>query len=247
MSKPKLFLLLISASLVFDGCFSGLKRLKVVDFTDKRISDLVLTKKVVGKKNFLFFSATKTGIFLEGNIQGTVTDYYENPIEGVTVKAVADTSKGSGGGIGMGEFEAIEENARSFINFSFTPGISDTQGQYKIHFSLPVVDGIVDVKGKLIYNPGWSQQKANLGKAYEPQIKESRFRLYYNMDSGFLAFAEGPRPLIVQPVGKGEGRLKKLPGSEAPKTLSPATLPAEKKKEKSPGVEDLFKGFDFGQ
>lgn len=240
----KIKILLMASALFLGGCFSGLKRLEVVDFTNKRVTDLVLTKKVTGKKNFLFFSTTKTGIFLEGNIQGVVTDYYENPIEGVTVKAVAK-AKGEESVFSLESFEETEKMASSFVNLSFTPGISDSQGQYKIRFSLPVVDGKVDVEGNLIYNPGWEQQKINLGKTYEPQIKQSPFRLYYDMDSGFLAFAEGVRPVIVQPVGKGEGKLKKLPGSEAPggvqtKTTAPAPAQGE-------GVEDLFKGFNFGE
>jgi len=40
------------------GCMGGLKRLKVVDFTDSRVGDLSLTRKVTGKREFLFFSTT---------------------------------------------------------------------------------------------------------------------------------------------------------------------------------------------
>ena len=232
------------------GCFGGLKRLKVVDYTDARVGDLSLTKKVTGKKEFLFFSTTKMGIFLEGNIQGIITDYQGNPIEGVTVKVLPDAAKSkTGGGEGAGdEFAGMEENANASINLSFAPGISDTMGLFKIHFSLPVVDEEVDVRGKLVYNPGWDQQKLNLGKAYEPQMKESSFRMYYNLDSGFLAFAEGVRKVIVQPIGEGKGRMQNLPGSRAPEPARPAAgetaapAPAAGNAE-----EDLFKGFDFGQ
>ena len=75
------------------GCAGTFKSLKVVDLTDTRVGDLSLTQKVTGKREFLFFSTTKTGIFLEGNIQGYITDYQGNPIEGVTVKAVPDTGR----------------------------------------------------------------------------------------------------------------------------------------------------------
>ena len=230
------------------GCMGGLKRLKVVDFTDARVGDLSLTKKVTGKREFLFFSTTKMGTFLDGNIQGVITDYQGNPIEGVTVKVIPDTGRpGAGGGEGADIF-AAEENASSAINLSFAPGISDTMGLFKIHFSLPVTDNEVDLRGKLIYNPGWDQQRMNLGKAYEPQMKESPFRLYYNMETGFLAFAEGVRKIIVQPVGEGKGRMQNLPGSRAPEPARPAAgetaapAPAAGNAE-----EDLFKGFDFGQ
>lgn len=226
------------------GCFGGMKRLKVVDFTDTRVGDLSLTNKVTGRREFLFFSTTKTGMFLDGNIQGVITDYQGNPIEGVTVKVVPDTGKQGSGGDSADVF-AIEENANSAINLSFAPGITDTMGLFKIHFSLPVKDDEVDVRGKLVYNPGWDQQKLNLGKAYEPQMKESSFRLYYSLETGFLAFAEGIRKVIVQPVGEGKGRMKDLPGAKGPEPLN---QPAATGTPAGGGQaeEDLFKGFDFG-
>ncbi|MBI4656578.1 MAG: hypothetical protein HY746_07520 [Elusimicrobia bacterium] len=227
-------------TVVFSGCFGGLKRLRVVDFTDSRVTDLTLTKKVIGKRDYVFFSTTKTGVFLEGNIQGTVTDYKDNPIEGVTVRAAADSAR-SKGEFGGEEIAGIEESAKSFVELLFTPGITDSQGLFKIHFSLPVVDDEVDVKGKLVYNPGWEQQKVNIGKAYEPQMKESPFRLYYSLDTGFLAFAEGIRKVIVQPIGEGKGRLDVLPGSKAPESTAPAkSAPAVGQEE-----EDLFKAFNL--
>lgn len=234
---------LVSAPLA--GCFGGLKRLKVVDYTDQRVGDLSITRKLIGKREFLFFSTNKEGVFLDGNVQGIITDYQGNPIEGVNVTVKPDTGKSQGGG-GGDEFAGLEENANSSINLSFAPGISDTQGLFKIHFSLPVTDDEVDVRGKLVYNPGWDQQKLNLGKAYEPQMKESPFRLYYNLKTGFLAFAEGVRKVIVQPVGEGQGRMKSLPGAAAPQPAKPAateTAPAAA----GAAEEDLFKGFDFGQ
>jgi len=240
--KNNLRLIIITILIInLYGCFGGVKHLNVVDYTDQRVTDLVITKKVIGKREFLFFSTTKMGTFLEGSIQGIITDYAGNPIEGVTVKAIADVQKGKTEEEG---FAPVEETASSFISLTFTPGISDTQGLYKVRFSLPVVDNEVDVRGKLIYNPGWDQQKINLGKAYEPQMKESSFRLYYNMDTGFLAFAEGIRAVIVQPVGQGEGRLKALPGSAPPEsTIKPAEQP--KKETNTPQEEDIFKAFNF--
>ena len=242
--------LLFTLATALAGC-GGVKSLKVVDFTDQRVGDLSLTKKVTGKKDFLFFSTTKMGMFLDGNIQGVITDYQGNPIEGVTVKIQPDAGKSkTGAGQQAGdEYAGAEENANAVINLSFAPGISDTMGLYKIHFSLPVVDKEVDVRGKLVYNPGWDQQKMNLGKAYEPQQKESPFRLYYNMDTGFLAFAEGVRKIIVQPVGEGRGRMQALPGSKGPEP-TPATQAGQGQAAPADGgkaEEDLFKGFDFGQ
>ncbi|MCX7647395.1 MAG: hypothetical protein N2Z60_02150 [Elusimicrobiales bacterium] len=235
MKKNKIIFLLFFLS----GCFSS-SNIKVVDFTDGRVSDLALTKKVIGKKNFLFFTTTKLGIFLEGSIAGVVTDYYGNPIEGVTVKAVSDVVKKEDENI-------IEENANSMISLNFTPGVSDTMGIYKIRFSLPVIDNEVDVRGRLVYNPGWEQQKNNLGKTYEPQIKESPFRLYYNLENGFLAFAEGVRSVVVAPVGEGIGKMKTLPGQKPPQTKEEKPKTEEKKEEKpaTNNEDDIFKAFGF--
>ncbi len=254
MKNPRSIAFLLLPALLapaLTGCFGGLKTLKVVDYTDQRVGDLSLTKKVTGKKDFLFFSTTKMGIFLEGNLQGTITDYQGNPIEGVTVKVLPDAGRSKTGASEnvADEFAGAEENANAAINLSFAPGITDTQGLYKIHFALPVVDNEVDVRGKLVYNPGWEQQKLNLGKTYEPQQKESPFRLYYNLDTGFLAVAEGIRKIIVQPVGEGRGRMQSLPGAKGPEPARPAGGTSAPAGDAAAGKaeEDLFKGFDFGQ
>lgn len=252
--KNKIFIsltLLFFAGSFFSGCAGAGRALKVVDYTDKRVTDLILTKRVVGRRDWLFFSTTKMSLFLEGNIQGTITDYYGNPIEGVTVKAVADMGS-KDVNLEGDNLNPAEENAASFVNLTFTPGLSDSQGLYKVKFSLPVVDKEVDVKGRLIYNPGWEQQKLNLGKTYEPQLKQSTFRIYYNMDTGFLAFGEGVRPVVVQPVGEGQGRMKTLPGSPAPgPAKQDKTAPAENQKQQenqpqpAAGEDDIFKAFNF--
>ncbi len=241
-------LILSIVSSFFSSCLSSTKALKVVDYTDKRVTDLILTKRVIGKRDWLFFSTTKMSLFLEGNIQGTVTDYYGNPIEGITVKAVAEAGSKE---VNMEDnLNPAEESAVSFVNLTFTPGLSDSQGLYKVKFSLPVVDKEVDVRGKLIYNPGWEQQKLNLGKTYEPQLKQSSFRIYYNMDTGFLAFGEGVRPVIVQPVGEGQGRMKTLPGANPPAQKTQETAPANETKsnnnaQPAAGEDDIFKAFNF--
>lgn len=211
-----------------------------------------MTKKVTGKREFLFFSTVRTGTFLEGSVQGVVTDYAGNPIEGVTVKVQPDTGSAKTGeeASALDSADIVSENSGGSINLSFSPGVSDTMGLYKVRFSLPIMGNTVDVRGKLVYNPGWDQQMLNLGKAYEPQMKESPFRLYYSFSTGFLAFAEGVRRVIVQPVGEGQGRLQSLPGAKAPaSTIKPAEPGVEKQQPAAADKteEDLFKGFDFGQ
>jgi len=116
MKKTQLMFAALLLAPLLSGC-GGLKTLKVNDFTDTRVGDLSLTKKVTGKRDFLFFSTAKMGIFLEGNIQGVITDYQGNPIEGVTVRAQPDSGKSKAGGAeAADEFAAAEENASAVIN-----------------------------------------------------------------------------------------------------------------------------------
>ncbi len=240
-------LLLLLSVASFTGCFSIGKKsssLQVFDLSDQRVSDLTITKKITGKKEFLFFSANKTGLFLEGYIQGTITDYLNNPIEGVVVRAVSEG--GAAPAAGEGE-ETEDRNVRTFESSSFDPGISDSNGLYRIRFSLPLIDKRVNMRGRLIFNPGWEQQKANLGRSYEPQAAETNFRLYYDAKTGLLAFGEGVRKSIVQPVGGAspgsEVESKPLPGAKAPTPVKPAETVREKT---STGAEDdIFKGFGF--
>lgn len=203
-----------------------------IDFAENRLAELALTERVTGAKEYFFLSIPKKTEFLEGYIQGLVTDYQDTPIQGVVVRVAAS------GGTSAGE-------ASGFESATFDPGVSDTNGNYRVKFSVPIVGGTVDLRGRLLYNPGWEQEKANLGKTYEPQLKDSTFRLFYHRKSGLLAFVEGIRKVIVQPTALLEKpRLPALPGVRAPE--------AEVKKEggeaaKAEGEGELFKGFGFGE
>ncbi|HOW89104.1 MAG TPA: hypothetical protein PL037_02390, partial [Elusimicrobiales bacterium] len=64
-SGPWKYCLLLLPCLALSGCFGGMKKLKVVDFTEQRIADVAMTRKVVGKREFVFFSTAKTGSFFD--------------------------------------------------------------------------------------------------------------------------------------------------------------------------------------
>jgi hypothetical protein len=235
------------------GCAGGQTgKIQVFDLTDQRVADLSIVRKITGNKDFLFFSRARTSYFLEGYIQGMATDYDENPIEGVVVRVMAENSRvpeETAAGEG-GEEGKTANIAAASINSSFDPGVSDSNGLYRIRFSLPLINKRVDVRGRLIYNPGWEQQKANLGRAYEPQMKESLFRMFYDSRNGLLAFGEGKRKTIVQPVsGDAKTRTQALPGSPAPAAVKqPAETPGKKTGPASGEAEkDIFKAFDFGE
>lgn len=218
------------------ACGPSNKNVVVEDFAEGRIVDLSITEKLTGTSEFLLFSTAKKTQFLDGYIQGVITDYQDNPVQGVVVRAVAS---------GENTLEEGEARPSGFATSSFDPGVSDTNGFYRIRFSLPILSKKVDIRGRMLYNPGWEQERDNLGKAYEPQTKQSQFRLYYDRGNGRIIFSEGVRKTVVSPVNsKGAAKAPPLPGAEQPK-------PVEKAKpagaEPAAGGDDLFKGFGFGQ
>lgn len=228
--SPRHFLLVAALLPTLAGCGSlqvgkGNRKVVLLDFAEGRVVDCIITDRLTGAREMLFVSMPKKSLFLEGYIQGIVTDYGDNPIQGVVVRAAA-------------EGEEKPESGRAFQSSSFDPGVSDTNGVYRIRFSLPLVNEKIDVKGKFLYNPGWEQEKSNLGKAYEPQMKESPFRLYFDRKRGEMIFAEGIRKLVVQPVKSGEPPRQQLPGAKAP--------PKEEEKKQDKGEDDLFKSLGFG-
>ena len=215
------------------ACGPANKKIVTEDFAEGRVVDLSITEKLTGNRELLFMSLPKKTHFLEGYIQGIITDYQDNPVQGVVVRASA---------IGESQIEEGDFRSSGFAVSSFDPGVSDTNGVYRIRFTLPVLAQIVDVRGRLMYNPGWQQEKESLGKAYEPQIKQSSFRLYYERKRGRITFTEGIRKTIVSPVTSPHGGRAALPGTKPP--AEKAVEQAEEKGKK--GDEDLFKGFGFG-
>jgi hypothetical protein len=229
---------LLAALAGITGCASALKKVVQEDFAEGRVVDLSITDKLTGNRELLFISIPKKTEFLDGYIQGVITDYADNPIQGVVVRAVAS---------GESQIEEAEMRSAVIAGTSFDAGVSDTNGFYRVRFSLPIIAGRVDVRGRMLYNPGWEQERDNLGKAYEPQTKQSQFRLYYDRKRGRVIFSEGLRKSVVSPVTSGRPtKAASLPGvkSEAEKE-KPAAAPAAKPGDKG-AEDDLFKGFGFG-
>lgn len=207
----------------------GKQKVLLKDYAEGRVVDVAITDRLTGAQELLFVSMPRRTLFLEGYIQGQVTDYDDNPVPNVVVRALAE-----------GEQKLVQGGKASFQSSSFDSGVSDTQGIYRLRFSLPIINRKVDVRGKLLYNPGWEQEKANLGKAYEPQIRESPFRLVFEEREGMLLFAEGIRKLIVKSVASGASPRQPLPAARAqPKPEQPAKDAAKQ------GEDDLFKNFGF--
>jgi hypothetical protein len=223
---------LAALSLSLAAC-GGSRKIVTEDFAEGRVVDLSIAEKLTGNRELLFVSLPKKTQFLEGYIQGVITDYADNPIQGVVVRAVAS-----------GDVQVEESGLQSagYAVSTFDPGVSDTNGFYRIRFTLPILSDLVNVRGRLLYNPGWEQEKESLGKAYEPQLKQSQFRLFYERKRGRITFTEGIRKVVVAPVHSGHGgKAAGLPGAKP----AVAEKSPEKSGEDKKGDDDLFKGFGF--
>lgn len=224
------------------GCSKAVRAVQL-DLTQGRLADLALTERMTGQREFLLFSLPKRTVFLEGYISGMVTDYGGNPIQGVIVRAELKRAAPTEGQAAP-EAEPASESVQAPAGAQFDPGISDARGLYRIRFSLPVIDDVVDVQGRFAYNPNWEQEKATLGRTYEPQMRESEFRLYYDSKRALAAFSDGLQKAIVQPFPPAEGKTG-LPGARAPAVAAPAQPARPAPAAAAPG-EDLFRGFGFG-
>jgi hypothetical protein len=188
-----------------------------LDFAEERVVDVMIVKKVTGKKKILFINTPKYTEYLEGFVRGMVVDYSENPVEGILVR-VGDPG---------------EENPM------FDPTVTNFNGIYRIRFSIPFDrKGRIDIRNKLVYAPDWEQKRDNLGNSWEPLEKETPFRLFYDRGSKVLSFAEGLRKSYVNPVQHTEsvGARKEQPGARK-------TQKSEEKKPASGGGDDFFKAF----
>src|SRR5579885_2190798 len=97
--KRKLLPALAVAAAALAACGPANKKIVVEDFAEGRVVDLSITEKVSGNQDLLFVSLPKKTKFLEGYIQGIITDYADNPVQGVVVRAVvsADAQLEEGG------------------------------------------------------------------------------------------------------------------------------------------------------
>lgn len=235
--SPRLELLAAAAALALSGCATlrgrGTPTAAWVNLAEDRLTDLNINFRQIGETDYVLFRVPQRHYFLEGYVQGMVTDYLDTPIAGVVVTASLDGEE-------LLE-KVLGKKKTGMPSATFDPGISNSQGVYRIRFSLPIADGLVDARGRLIYNPQWEQERSNLGKAYEPQRRESPFRIYYDQQSGLVSLTEGLQRAIVQPVF-GEPAKRALPGAKAPAVPAAPAGPAPA----AAGQEDLLKSFPFG-
>ncbi|MBI4055449.1 MAG: pyruvate, phosphate dikinase [Elusimicrobia bacterium] len=204
---------------------------------EERVVDLTTIRKLSGRREFLFLSYPQYTQYLEGYIRGVTTDYDGNPLEGVVVRAVLEAAASGAGDKDKQKKDVLFETA------VFDPGVSDSNGIYRIRFSLPLVEGRIDVRGKLFYNPGWEQQRERLGRAYEPQVQESEFRFFYDQKLGLVAFNDFVRKTIVRP-SESPVQSSPLPGAAPPAGgASPKKKPGAQEEKPAEGGEDFFKNF----
>lgn len=247
---------LLASVVFFTGCVTGRRTLQAVDLnlSENRLVDVTITWRVTGRKDYYFLSLPEKTYFLEGYIQGKLTDYLDSPIAGVPVYAALEEEVAAAlpglpeETVPIPFSGAASREAPAIKSAVFDPAVTDTKGTYRIRFSMPIYDGKVDVKGILYYNPGWAQELSRLGKTYEPQVKQSRFRLYYGHKDGVIGLSDEAHRVIVNPLVNVETKTAPLPGAQAPvpairkEAPKPAPAPAARP---APETEDLFKAFGF--
>lgn len=214
-------------SLTFSGCAyfkkdvltGGVYRLNL---DPERLVDLNIAEKLTGKKKMWLFK--DKAIYLEGYIRGEVVDYNDTPLEGIVVR-VMERGKDTPG---------------------FDPAVTDSNGIYKIRFSLPIKKKKVDIKGTIAYNPPWEQQLDILGATLEPQTKATSFRLYYDKKLGIIGIGEDMPKSISRKITEAEkmeeDAIEKEKRLKKRRISKPAPIRPKRTVE-----EDPFGGFgDFG-
>ncbi len=192
----------------------------------ERVVDLIITEKLTGKKQYLVLDESLQ--YLEGYLRGIVVDYNDTPLEGIVVR-VLDRGKDMPG---------------------FDPAVSDSNGVYRIRFSLPIKKNMVDVKATIAYNPPWQQQLDILGAALEPQTKLTNFRLYYDKKQGIIGIGEDMPKTITKKVTEADMQIfreqqkMKKTGEKKSSSAPPPVAPPQGSPKKP---DDAFGGFgDFG-
>ncbi|MBI5244842.1 MAG: hypothetical protein HY922_14325 [Elusimicrobia bacterium] len=96
--------------------------------------------------------------------------------------------------------EGVPDQERNTFEAAFARGETDPNGLFRIKFTLPIVKGRVDARGKLVYNKGWQRAEAEGKTAYQPITTRTGFRLVYERKSGTLLFAEESPRMVVVPI-----------------------------------------------
>ena len=124
------------------------------NLAEGQITDPSVIRKPSGEKTWGI--VPKYNDFFEGYISGGIAEAEGKPLQGVVVKVTDD--KGSD-------------------LSQFTPGVTDSDGIYRIRFSLPIRWHGVDFSANLAANTPW--------RILAPQ---TRFRIYFNRGNGVLAY-----------------------------------------------------------
>jgi flagellar motor protein MotB len=206
----KAFLVLMMGSVAFTGCAAHRAAMAKSPalrhhLAQGRISEVTIVHKQTGLRKSLFGQKPFFQKFLEGYVDGTVTDWDGRPAEGVTVRLEWVEAAQPFSARPMDDDTLLEEaladdgGALSAVeNARGGAVLTDARGSYRLPFSLPIERGKVEVKGKIIYSAGWEDGLAKKGRAFEPWIKEAPVELYYYKKMDLLAFSEGPRKSAVR-------------------------------------------------
>ena len=181
-------------------------------FAQGQVTDVTISLKQVGDAQGVLGKRPMKQSFLEGYIEGSVTEWDGEPASGVAVRVAWD---GWANPAPASESDDDRAEPGRALEPSLTPddgdpraavmadaqggtAVTDKDGRYRVPFAVPLRKGKVEGSGRLIYSPDWGSQFEKLGRAYEPFMDEVPFQLFYYHGDKLLAYNEGYRRTAVR-------------------------------------------------
>jgi outer membrane protein OmpA-like peptidoglycan-associated protein len=176
-----------------------------------RVTDVTVTVKKVGDTEGLRKSSVRQP-FLEGYIEGALTEWDGAPSPGVSVRLEWDgwanpapVGSEDEDRPGPGEplsatltFDEEDPRAKVLVDARGGVGVSDAAGRYRVPFSLPIRKGKIEAAGRILISPDWATQAEKLGRAYEPFAEEIPLHFFYYQSEQLLSLNTGYRAEVVR-------------------------------------------------
>lgn len=181
-------------------------------FAQGQVTDVTISLKQVGDAQGVLGKRPMKQSFLEGFIEGAVTEWDGEPASGVAVRVEwdgwanpapasgSDDDRAEAGQALVPSLTPDDGDARAAVMADAQGGtaVTDKDGRYRVPFAVPLRKGRVEGAGRLVYSPDWGAQFEKLGRAYEPYAEEVPFQLFYYHGDKILAYNEGYRRIAVR-------------------------------------------------
>lgn len=174
-------------------------------FAQGQVTDVTLTLKQVGDSKGITGRHPVKQSFLEGFIEGSLTEWDGTPAPGVTVRvdwegwanpsptSLEEEDRPEPGQPITATLTSDEDDPRATVLVDARGGtaITEKDGRYRVPFALPLRNGKVEASGRLFFSPDWGTLMDKTGYAYEPFTEEVPFQLFYDHKEQLLAYNQG--------------------------------------------------------